>query len=172
MSFWAEIDVEILCLRSPSNVCVCVCTLLSVSYFHFHLFPRRLCSHQLLQHIPGIGDSMEIFSMNKFRFWCWAYLCCAWLAHPEPYNRLWQPCNIPPSGNESSPALVSGCRCGCGLRWAELAGLASLWCPAAGAGRVKEPRLEYQAPCVSTKTEKTNIISIITGQGVKEQRCI
>ncbi len=101
------------------------------------------------------------------------YLCCVWSAHPEPYNRLWQPGCIPPSGNESFLALVSGCRCGSDLRWAELTGLACLWCPAAAAGRVKEPRLEYPALCVQSKTKtNTHTINIITWRGAEEQRRI
>ena len=75
------------------------------------------------------------------------YLCCVWLEHLEPCSRLERPGSTPPSGSESSLALVSGCRCGFGLRWAKLTGPVSLWCPAAGAGRVKEPRTEYLAPC-------------------------
>lgn len=54
------------------------------------------------------------------------YLCCVWSAHPEPRNRPGQPSCIPPSGNENSLSLVSGCRCGCGLQWAELMGPVSL----------------------------------------------
>lgn len=101
------------------------------------------------------------------------YLCSVWLVYPEPYNKPEQPGSTPPSGNESFLALVSGCQCGCGLLWAKLTGLVSLWCPAAGAGRVKEPRLEHRAPCMSTNTKTSaHIIIILTRQEVKEHRRI
>lgn len=91
---------------------------------------------------------MSTFGRRCLRINC-AHLSCVWWAHPEPYNRLWQPGCIPPFGNENFLALVSGFRCGCGLRWAEWAGLVSLWCPEAAADRVKEPRRGYQALCTT-----------------------
>lgn len=94
------------------------------------------------------------------------YLCCVWLAHPEPYNKLLQPCCIPPSGNESFLALVSGCQCGCGRQRGELTDPVCLWSPAAGADRVEEPRQGYQAPC---KEINTHMINMITWQGVTKK---
>lgn len=107
------------------------------------------------------GNRAQTLSANKLRFYRWPYLRCVWLARSEPWSRLEQPGSIPPSGSESFPALVSGCRCGCGLRRAKSAGLVCLWCPAAGAGTVEEPRPEHLAPWVWTKTH-ASVVSMET----------
>lgn len=98
--------------------------------------------------------------MNKLGFYHRPYLRCVWLARSEPWSRPERPGSIPPSGNESSLARASGCRCGCSLWRAKSTGLVCLWWPAAGAGTAKEPRLEHLAPWVWTKTHASSVLSL------------
>lgn len=106
------------------------------------------------------GKRTYILPVNELGFYHWPYLRCGWLARSEPWSRLGRPGSIPPSGSESSLALVSGCRCGCGQRRAKSSDRVCLWWPAAGAGRAKEPRQEHLAPWVWAKTRAWAALSL------------